>query len=72
MVWNVDVSTHQKANHWTCWVKAEKRMQVRCAILLRRTAAHMRDPGEVAAQAPLALVSLPRALSIREVHPRGV
>ena len=29
MVWNVDVSTHQKANHWNCWVKGEKKLQVR-------------------------------------------
>jgi hypothetical protein len=27
MVWNVDVSTHQKANHWRSWVKSEKKIQ---------------------------------------------
>ena len=68
MVWNVDVSTHQKANHWTCWVKAEKRMQVRRAIHFEAHAfsggAHA-PPGD-AAPAPLAPV--PRALGIREVH----
>eukprot|EP00277_Geminigera_cryophila_P005760 CAMPEP_0179421098 /NCGR_PEP_ID=MMETSP0799-20121207/9564_1 /TAXON_ID=46947 /ORGANISM="Geminigera cryophila, Strain CCMP2564" /LENGTH=283 /DNA_ID=CAMNT_0021194841 /DNA_START=78 /DNA_END=925 /DNA_ORIENTATION=- len=27
MVWNVDISTHQKANHWSSWVKSEKKLQ---------------------------------------------
>ena len=70
MVWNVDVSTHQKANHWTCWVKAEKRMQVRRAILLRRTAAHARRPKRLLPRAARPSLA-PRALRIREVHPPG-
>jgi hypothetical protein len=27
MVWNVDVSTHTKADHWRAWVKSEKKLQ---------------------------------------------
>jgi len=70
MVWNVDVSTHQKANHWTCWVKAEKRMQVRRAIHFEAYA----SPRLLGRRACASRGCCPRASRTRPPgprHPRG-